>query len=505
MKRILCFLSRNDYMALEAVTDYAQSGDEVLFLGCDKTIGICHENETASCTRCSICKRRMHGKVKEFERRFPNIIVKYTTVKKEVNKSFIENASKTQFEYNKIEDLKAIQYKGVNIGYAALSNFASTTRNIMPNFTDYFHRYIDYMLRQEMIMTDVAEKIMNKTKFDVVIFHNGRFCNIKPVYEIAKNKGIDYVATELFYPEGILGRRTKNNFFNGIPHAVEDRRKKVEIAWRCAGEKGEQIGRNFFESRYHGRPSGDKKIYVKDQTLGMLPEGFDPNITNIAIFNSSEDEFCAISKELDDGMLFKNQYIALKAIFEHYKDKEGIHFYLRIHPNLAKVPYRSHTALYELKYPNVTIIPPKSPISTYTLMENADKVIVFNSTMGVESTYWGKPVIGLSRCVFSSTWNMPSTEDELYKMIDDPNLPVVGSKTDCYKIGCYCLGYYGEEFRNFPTSFYKVNFLGKSIFCFTQFKLLGSSTLSAVLESVLCNFLLKREKFTLRDIKERTC
>lgn len=33
-----------------------------------------------------------------------------------------------------------------------------------------------------------------------------------------------------------------------------------------------------------------------------------------------------------------------------------------------------------------------SDISTYDIMDNAEKVIVFGSTMGLESSYWENPL-----------------------------------------------------------------------------------------------------------------
>lgn len=71
---------------------------------------------------------------------------------------------------------------------------------------------------------------------------------------------------------------------------------------------------------------------------------------------------------------------------------------MRVHPNLKNVHYQYHLLLYDLslKYPNITVIGADSDISTYDIMDNAEKVIVFGSTMGLESSYWGKPVILLS-------------------------------------------------------------------------------------------------------------
>ena len=78
--------------------------------------------------------------------------------------------------------------------------------------------------------------------------------------------------------------------------------------------------------------------------------------------------------------------------------KQNIHFYLRIHPNLKNNKYKYHTDLFKLEqiYPNISIIKGNSPISSYSLMSNSDKIIVFGSTMGIEAGFFGKQVLLLS-------------------------------------------------------------------------------------------------------------
>ncbi|MCS2656231.1 hypothetical protein NXV26_10165 [Bacteroides fragilis] len=149
--------------------------------------------------------------------------------------------------------------------------------------------------------------------------------------------------------------------------------------------------------RRNGIIAGDK-VYIENQIKGKLPIDWDDTKRNIAIFNSSEDEFIAVDRDFDNLSLYKSQIDGIRGILEHYKENQTVHFYLRVHPNLKNVHYQYHLLLYDLslKYPNITVIGADSDISTYDIMDNAEKVIVFGSTMGLESSYWGKPVILLS-------------------------------------------------------------------------------------------------------------
>ena len=162
---------------------------------------------------------------------------------------------------------------------------------------------------------------------------------------------------------------------------------------------------------------------------------------NILIFNSSEDEFASLGEEFEGKSLFESQYVGVKHLISEFKDVEGYHFYLRVHPNLKNVHDKYHTALYDLfeGVSNFTIIPANSPISTYSLIDNCDKVVVFGSTTGPEAVYWGKPTILLSYGAYSylNICYTPKNTSELRQLILDKSLPAK-DKMGAIKYGYYC-------------------------------------------------------------------
>lgn len=487
-KKALVFVGRNDYMAMEAAADKVDEGYEIFFVGCDASVGVCHEGAYGSKCFCRFCSYTMRKMIREFSQNHPG--THYVAVSSLITDESRKKAKDMSFEYSSVKELKDILYKGVDIGYGAFSNFVSLTRNVMPSFTEYFKKYIDFMLREQVMITDALLNYSDKINFDSIVFHNGRFPNYKPVYCIARNKNIDYVATET-NTRGIV--KTKNFFYNAVPHSHEAINEKMERAWANAPEEKYAIAKSFFENRRNSKAAGDK-VYTAGQHVGELPEGFDKSVHNVAIFNSSEDEYFSISKELDNAVVYPNQYEALKAIFNHYKNDKSIHFYLRIHPNLANVPYKSHTMLYDLKYENVTIIAPKATISSYSLMEACDKVIVFNSTMGLESSYWGKPVIALNKCLYSAQNIVyePHTPEEMFTLIGNMELKHIEQPVENWlKVGYYYLGYGSDEFKHYKVEYIKKPFMGISLVVLTPFKLLGLSYiqgLASFIISVLSSF-----------------
>lgn len=416
---ILIFRGTNDIDGIDYAIEYKERGDKVTVIQCDEGMGMCPWNAMSS-QRC--CKYCYAVSKKAFKRYCPEgyEYVKLSTLISTEDK---KKSNDYPLDFNSIAELKSIVYDNVEIGYGAFSSYATATLNVMPVISNAFKTYIQHLMRMEIRVYEALKRNVIKEKYDLIIFHNGRFAIYRPFLGVARNLNINYIATEHFDSSGVT---YKNDFVNDVPHSVEANMQKALDLWNKSDVKErEEKGRNFYEWRKNGVPSGtDKKVYVSNQERGKLPDGWDENVENIAIFNSSEDEQCAIDKKIDSQNLFENQYVALSKLFEHYKDDKTKHFYLRIHPRLKIVPYKSHTALYNLKYENVTIFAPESPMSSYTLMDHCDKTIVFNSTMGLEAAYWGKPVVALVRD-FATEFGLayfPETEEKLWELLDNKNL-----------------------------------------------------------------------------------
>lgn len=481
MKKAVVFLYFCDYMAIDAAIDLYKEGFELYLIGCDRHIGFCHANPTGFTPYCMLCRYNMRKQTKEYLDA-KGIPYHYLAIGEIISSEIKENSSNVKFNYQSVSELKNVTYKNVEIGYGAFSVFVSFTRNITPSFNQTFHEYVDNILRKEVQMIDALDSYFDEILPDIVVFHNGRFNNVKPFLGLCQQRGIDYIATETYEKEDWT--LMKDFTMNDIPHSMSVVKSKIDKAWISAGVNGLNIGRTFFEKRRAGKNTGDKKIYVKNQHKGELPSGFDNSKYNIAIFNSSEDEFFSISKEYDKGVLYPRQYEALKDIFEHFKDRPDIHFYLRIHPNLANVPYKSHTDLYRLKYPNVSIISPSSSVSSYALLDASDKVVVFNSTMGIEASYWGKPVVALNKGLFSG-FNIvyePSDKQDMFSLLDNKNLQAVNNPIDCCKIACYLLGCHTIHYTNIHPVRSRWFLAGKELKWTSTYKIFASEKLYCLIE-----------------------
>ena len=101
----------------------------------------------------------------------------------------------------------------------------------------------------------------------------------------------------------------------------------------------------------------------------LLPASWNPAKRNVAIFNSSEDEYAATDAQWNNP-LYANQLEGLQRIVQSLEaDHDDIHVYLRIHPNLIGVNNKHTMALYDLRRDFFEIIPPDDPVSTYALIK----------------------------------------------------------------------------------------------------------------------------------------
>lgn len=131
--------------------------------------------------------------------------------------------------------------------------------------------------------------------------------------------------------------------------------------------------------------------------------------------------------------VFSNMIEWLVETIRYFAQRPGLQLIIRIHPaELTGFIQSRQPALDEIRRafpvlpPNVFVIPPDSPISTYTMMRQANTVLIYGTKTGVELTSLGIPVI-----VAGEAWIRnkgitmdPSSAADYFQMLD--RLPVEG-------------------------------------------------------------------------------
>ena len=100
------------------------------------------------------------------------------------------------------------------------------------------------------------------------------------------------------------------------------------------------------------------------------------------------------------------------------RDFSGI-FAVRMHPNSAGTRSDFTKRLSRLQYPFLRVIAPEEKLDSYALLQTAQKVLTWGSTIGIEAAYWGIPsiVAGWGEYMaLGSTYN-PTSHAELMDLL----------------------------------------------------------------------------------------
>jgi len=448
-------------------------GDTVKILACDSTVKLCNSNRTESWLICAWCKEYR----KSLFRQLPDgiEILRYADFYLPANKSAVEALT---FEYDSVDAIKKLTYKNVKIGYGAFSTYVTGTRNLCPDMNHEFKNYFNRFLKAECVETEVLGNVLEKIRPDIVHLFNGRHIDTRPFFDLPKSLGYPVKTYEN------VKRDTKKRLFsymvfdNVLPHDIKSICDAIIRVWAnstLTEDKKSAIGESFFINRKASRYAGDR-IYTRTQKYGELPEGFDKTKRNIAVFTSSEDEFVSIGAEYDDDKLFDSQSRGITAILERFKNDDDFHFYIRVHPNLKKVTYKYHTSLLELggMYKNVTIIKADDQTSSYSLLENVEKVLTFGSTIGLEACYWGKPTILLCAAFYKylNVCYKPESVEEAFALIAAEDLSAK-DKTSALQYGFYVMYDRNEIRKHAEINDTKHKVFRELLRVMTQMRLLG--------------------------------
>ena len=456
MKKILAFLPNtfadNYIVILDEIQKKLDEGHEVTLISCDAGIRHCDYNITGNCFICNACCHCLKQSIKFLKGNYK--VLKIEDFITEDDNFAIKNIN---LGFKDLNNLKKFEYNNYDIGYAVLSTYIDFTRNLNPKFTSKFNNFIKYLFIDSMTIYNAYEKVIEKINPENILVYNGRLHTTKPALVIANRKGIKIDIIEVIGGHGDK-KIEKVKYENSLPHSINYNSDLIKTIWDNADKiEREIIANEFFIRRRQGAPAADRS-YTKNQTSGRLPVNFDSEKTNIAIFNSSNDEFASIGPEWKWDIFGGDQQIAIEKIADMFLDNDDIHIYLRVHPNLKNVKYKYHNDYYNLhkRYSNLTVIEATSKINSYSLLDACAVIVTFGSTIGVEATYWGKPSILIGKSMYMNldvTYN-PISENEFKDLVLNKRL-IPKDKESALKYGNYLYGRKGEILQHFDSNLHR--------------------------------------------------
>ena len=408
----------------------------IIFLTCNGILERCNRNLIGSkinCIKCRIIKnatieRYNHPRLEFKDLSEFNIIDKKEIELQELPKDFVQ--------------LKRYTYKEINIGLGIVSSYISEKRNLYPAFNEKQIQLFKELLQTSISLYEMMENVIKLYDPKELVLFNGRFSDLRVIVELASKRNLKYTTLE-FETTNNPYKIYKTEFQNCLPHDVNYNVKKMKYLWNDTSKKDRDSNSYEFYQKKRNGVFTDDVVYTANQKQDLIPNTWNFDKINVVIFNSSEDEYAAIGGEWDKNKVFDNQIQGIKWISKHYKPQPQVNITLRIHPNLSKLNYKyTNSVNHELKgLDNLYIIEPESEISSYSLIDMADIIIVFGSTIGIEASYWGKVVINLSEAYYNPLGSVyvPKTKEELFSLLDSKLKPLENTGAKIYG------NYFGQE------------------------------------------------------------
>ena len=182
--------------------------------------------------------------------------------------------------------LKALQYRGVDVGYAALSSYAHVTRDPEPAASrPEIKGVLQRLVNTGKIVFEAYERALAEEKPDLVAVFNGRLAIDRPVLRACRAAGIDCHVYEIS-----LGVDTIIRYENALPHDIACLRRQIDDLWSQAAADREAVGRSFYEIRRPSKKSGAAstiRINAPTFTDRQREGGCRRNGTTIARMSSS--------------------------------------------------------------------------------------------------------------------------------------------------------------------------------------------------------------------------
>ena len=449
---------------LEIIQDLENADNEIYQVVCNGDISICDlniSNEPLRCLQCIEKRKKGMRLIKPRSTRKKNLhILDYEQLTGQDKQDILN----MKFNYTTIEELKMLKVENFDIGLAVISSVVSSIRDSTLD-VKFYKELIDKYLNNSLMIFFSAKRIIEKYKISKFYIFNGRFAYPRAVLRACQQKSIDC------YIHESGGTIYKYEVFqNELPHDIKFTQNLIEKFWeQGSGKDRAALGRLFFEERSKAIPQ-NYYSFVGDQEPAKLPDSWDAKNHNIVIFNSSEDEMVSIGGEWENK-LYKGQGDGIDKIIRELSVFPNIKVYLRMHPNLYDVDDGYVQFLNSLKADNFERIDPKSTISTYQLINSADKIVTFGSTLGVEAAYWGKVsvLLGSSYYKEKSCVYEPKSHDEAIRLLIDLKLKPIASDFPL-KYGYYFKNR-GIDFKHYkPSNLYQGNYNGFNLNTFKSKK-----------------------------------
>ena len=396
-------------------------GDLIDIFLCPDRVNVCAFNPLGLKFKCYACNKTAIQTVNSLPK---SVSVVSPSIDDEHLNTEVTRFHKVIEACSSLIQVKNLDFKSYPIGYAIVSSLVSISRS-----SSFGRLEVDRLkaLAQSYIITvHYAENLFANNTYKKLVIFNGRFELTNAVISVAKKFEIDIKTMEV---TGVASRLIDFGLLG--PFSIKAASKEMDDLWSKPDSHDKLEAEEFFINRRNGVRTNDQS-FTANQTSKLLPPGWEKDQFNIVIFGSSMDEFYSISSEWEFSF-FQNQAEGVTRVFNASSIISDRKIYYRMHPNLNLLRSPDIEEEKSLNdYKGLDVILPGQAVDTYELLDNADLVITFGSTIGIESVYWGKPQLMIGKSFYM---NQPGIG--VIKTLDDLEQFFSGLDRDSNVLGGY--------------------------------------------------------------------
>jgi hypothetical protein len=389
-------------------------GNNVKMLICGKTLSMCttfhrldHPPNEWSCNNCL-----------KFSRQVYEIIgLNYSTYNEYIKNDEIEEIKKRVNNIS-FDECKKLIYKDVKVGFHALTSAERYYKGGIPRKED-LERIVRLELINAIISTDVAEKVLEIEKPDILVTSHGIYSSWGSFSEYLMKKGIRTCIWSMGEGATVTFDRHKSeDYFKSYVNKIRNNKP--------LNEEEEKELDNFFDKRISGKEGQVAFYEFSDTTKETLEKEF-----RFSKYDNTYVIFPNVPWDADlstANTVFEGVHDWIISTIDFFKKKPNLQLIVKIHPSELKVMESESTVLdyinskYSSIPENIKIIPPNTTISPYSLFPFIDVGIVYIGTIGLEMAANNIPVIVAGDAHYSNkgfTYDISTKEDYFKALLNE--------------------------------------------------------------------------------------
>jgi hypothetical protein len=396
---------------LELMQLHLDSGDDVTMITCDAALNYCEANQEREFSNCAHCVGRAREGLKRLSR--PVTVVKLSDLVLQA-KAAMKALWRLPRTYESFDQLYPLKVENFDLGAAVLSTLNSVLDDPEPDPST-CPDLTWATLSAAFAAYTALDGYLEQNACDLFYVLNGRLANFRAALRVCQKHKVRCLVHERGSDHESYSL-AENTMPHDPAHIARDLAATLQTAQSF--KQKEAVAHEFYTERREGKIANWISL-TDDQIRDSLPEGWLRAPARIAMFTSTEAEFTCL-REYYPPRIYPSQYEGLATILEDLNQRgfSGM-FAVRMHPNSARTKSDFTERLRALPYPFLRVIPPEEKLDSYALLQTAQKVLTWGSTIGIEAAYWKVPSIVAGWGYYmhlGSTYN-PDTHDEVMDLL----------------------------------------------------------------------------------------